>query len=95
MATTEKIVNACLDLGEEIEWEDVTVDAVAERAGISRRTFFNYFSSLTEAVHYPLTVMPIPPPTLILPQRLKTSTSRPVSRLTTRKRSLLRYGLNC
>lgn len=57
MATTEKIVNACLDLGEEIEWEDVTVDAVAERAGISRRTFFNYFSSLAEAVHYPLTVM--------------------------------------
>lgn len=57
MATTEKIVNACLDLSEELDWEEVTVDAVAERAGISRRTFFNYFSSLAEAVHYPLTVI--------------------------------------
>ena len=57
MATTEGIVNACLDLGEELGWDAVTVDAVAERAGISRRTFFNYFSSLAEAVHYPLTVI--------------------------------------
>ena len=57
MATTEGIVNACLDLGEELGWDAVTVDAVADRAGVSRRTFFNYFSSLAEAVHYPLTVI--------------------------------------
>lgn len=45
--TRESIVGALRELVAEIPAEDITVDQVAERAGISRRTFFNYFGSIS------------------------------------------------
>ncbi len=43
---------AALDLAVERGWDQVTVDDVAARAGISRRTFFNYFSTKDEALFH-------------------------------------------
>ena len=51
MATTEKIVNACLDPAPAIQWEDVPGDAATERAGTSRPRFYTYSTPLPEAVH--------------------------------------------
>lgn len=53
-ATHAAIVAATLDLAESEAWEEVTVERVAERAGVSRRTFFNYFRTLDDALHAPL-----------------------------------------
>ena len=39
----EAIVRAALDLFSVQGYESVTVDRIAERAGVSRRTFFDYF----------------------------------------------------
>lgn len=44
--THEAIVTALRELVERMPVEEITVDQVAERAGISRRTFFNYFGSI-------------------------------------------------
>ncbi len=44
--TREAIVGALRELVAEVPAADVTVDQVAERAGVSRRTFFNYFGSI-------------------------------------------------
>lgn len=45
--TSESIVSALRELVGETPAEDITVEQVAERAGISRRTFFNYFGSIS------------------------------------------------
>lgn len=57
LATESAIVNAALTLAEDHAWSAVTVDRVAEVAGVSRRTFFNYFGSLEEALHRPLRLL--------------------------------------
>lgn len=49
--TRHAISTAALDLMREQGYEALTIDLVAERAGISRRTFFNYFPSINEALH--------------------------------------------
>lgn len=54
LATQAAIVSATLTLAEDHAWNAVTVDRVAEAAGVSRRTFFNYFGSLEDALHQPL-----------------------------------------
>lgn len=55
MATRHAIASAALDLLREHGYDALTIDLVAERAGISRRTFFNYFPSINEALHDHLT----------------------------------------
>ncbi|MEZ0163463.1 TetR/AcrR family transcriptional regulator [Kineococcus sp. LSe6-4] len=50
--TTAAVAAAALDLAVERGWDQVTVDEVAERAGISRRTFFNYFATKDEALFH-------------------------------------------
>ena len=41
--TTEQLARAAWEILREQGFEAVTADAVADRAGVSRRTFFNYF----------------------------------------------------
>lgn len=41
--TTEQLARAAYEIMREEGFEAVTADAVADRAGVSRRTFFNYF----------------------------------------------------
>lgn len=48
--TTTSIAEAALDLAIANGWDAVTVDEIAARAGISRRTFFNYFATKDEAL---------------------------------------------
>ena len=48
--TTAAVARAALDLACERPWAEVTVDDVAARSGVSRRTFFNYFPSKDEAL---------------------------------------------
>lgn len=48
--TTTTVAEAALELALASAWDAVTVDAIAERAGISRRTFFNYFPTKDEAL---------------------------------------------
>lgn len=50
-ATRRAISTAALDLMREQGYEALTVDLVAEQAGVSRRTFFNYFPSINDALH--------------------------------------------
>ncbi|WP_432562426.1 TetR/AcrR family transcriptional regulator [Kineococcus sp. SYSU DK003] len=50
--TTVLVAEAALDLALEVGWDAVTVDDVAARAGISRRTFFNYFATKDEALFH-------------------------------------------
>lgn len=45
--TREAIVGALRELVAEAPAADITVEQLAERAGISRRTFFNYFGSIS------------------------------------------------
>ena len=48
--TREAIITALHDLALERSVEQVTVDQLAEAAGISRRTFFNYFPSIQAVI---------------------------------------------
>jgi AcrR family transcriptional regulator len=57
--TTRLISESALDLALEAGWESVTVEDVAARAGISRRTFFNYFATKDEALLH--NAMPLDP----------------------------------
>ncbi|MEW1956832.1 helix-turn-helix domain-containing protein [Kineococcus sp. NPDC059986] len=50
--TTAAVAAAALDLALDRGWDQVTVDDIAERAGISRRTFFNYFATKDEALFH-------------------------------------------
>jgi len=49
-ATRAALAAAAVDLARERGWHDVTADAIAARAGVSTRTFHNYFASKDEAV---------------------------------------------
>ncbi|MBG6083923.1 TetR/AcrR family transcriptional regulator [Zhihengliuella flava] len=53
-ATRAAIVEAALDLVRRAPTEPVTAESIAEAANISRRTFFNYFSSVEAALNVPL-----------------------------------------
>jgi mycofactocin system transcriptional regulator len=48
--TRARIESAALDLFTEQGFEQVTIDEIAEAAGISRRTFFRYVSAKADAV---------------------------------------------
>jgi AcrR family transcriptional regulator len=49
LATRRALRAAILDLGLERGWGEVRVEEVAERAGVSTRTFFNYFDTKEDA----------------------------------------------
>lgn len=44
--TRRTLAGAAFDLVRDVGFDAVTADAVADRAGVSRRTFFNYFPSV-------------------------------------------------
>ncbi|ROO88346.1 TetR family transcriptional regulator [Actinocorallia herbida] len=46
------VYRAAMRLTVEVGYENVTVEAIAEAANISRRTFFNYFSDKADALMY-------------------------------------------
>lgn len=48
--TENAIENAAVDLALELGFDATTVEAICERAGISRSTFFNYFPSRETAI---------------------------------------------
>lgn len=52
--TREAIVSAALDLAAEEPDRRLTAEHIAERAGVSRRTFFNYFPSVEAAFFAPV-----------------------------------------
>jgi AcrR family transcriptional regulator len=56
-ATRAALHEAALRLAAEHGLEHVTVEAIADAANVSRRTFFNYFSGKEEAVAYGDTVL--------------------------------------
>lgn len=51
LATREAIANAGYELFREHGYAAVTIEMIAERAGVSRRTFFNYFASFDDALN--------------------------------------------
>jgi AcrR family transcriptional regulator len=52
-ATRESIITAAVRLARERGLGEFTVEDIAMAAGVSRRTFFNYFSSAEEAIAAP------------------------------------------
>jgi AcrR family transcriptional regulator len=52
--TRDAIVAAALDLASEDPRRRLTAELIAERSGVSRRTFFNYFPSVEAAVFAPV-----------------------------------------
>lgn len=52
--TREAIISAALDLAAEAPDRRLTAEHIAERAGVSRRTFFNYFPSVEAAFFAPV-----------------------------------------
>lgn len=44
--TREAVVQALRELAEDVPVEEITVDRLAAEAGISRRTFFNYYAGI-------------------------------------------------
>lgn len=48
-STRRALRSAALELGLERGWAEVRVEEVAERAGVSARTFFNYFETKEDA----------------------------------------------
>lgn len=52
--TRALIVQAALDLADEEPGRRLTAEHIAERAGVSRRTFFNYFPSVEAAIYAPV-----------------------------------------
>ncbi|RSM90849.1 TetR/AcrR family transcriptional regulator [Kibdelosporangium aridum] len=53
LETRAKLVKIALQLAAERGLENVTVDDIAAEAGVSARTFFNYFPSKEDAVMHP------------------------------------------
>ena len=52
VATREALHDAAVQLAVEQGFDRVTVEAIADRAGVSRRTFSNYFASKEEALFH-------------------------------------------
>ncbi|TXG90613.1 TetR/AcrR family transcriptional regulator [Rhodococcus rhodnii] len=50
LRTRREIATAAFDAAAELGFDAATVELVAERAGVSTRTFFNYFESKEDAV---------------------------------------------
>ena len=50
LATRHRIEDAATRLVDESSFDEVTIEEICEAAGISRRTFFNYFSTKESAV---------------------------------------------
>lgn len=50
LETRERIEQAAVDLVLSAGFEQVTIDAISERADVSPRTFFNYFDSKEDAI---------------------------------------------
>ena len=48
--TRQALMTAAVRLAEELGPERVTVEAIADEAGVSPRTFFNYFQSKEDAI---------------------------------------------
>lgn len=46
------LINAFLDLVEEIEFEKITVTSLVEKCGISRQTFYYHFNDIEEMLDY-------------------------------------------
>lgn len=46
----EALVSAARELGQHRGLENVTAEEIADRAGVSRRTFFNYFAGIEDVV---------------------------------------------
>ncbi|GAA2540717.1 TetR/AcrR family transcriptional regulator [Pseudonocardia hydrocarbonoxydans] len=57
-STRRALRSAVLELGLERGWAEVRVEEVAERAGVSARTFFNYFETKEDAALLDLFVVP-------------------------------------
>jgi AcrR family transcriptional regulator len=53
-AAVEEIVGTAIDLFTRDGFEDTTVEAIAEAAGCSRRTFYRYFGSKEDVLFYDL-----------------------------------------
>ncbi|MGY1839003.1 MULTISPECIES: acyl-CoA-like ligand-binding transcription factor [unclassified Modestobacter] len=51
--TRAALAAATLRLAIDLGWEHVTVEAIADAAGVSYRTFFNYFSAKEDALVFP------------------------------------------
>jgi AcrR family transcriptional regulator len=66
LETRHALESAALDLALESGVAGVTVDKVVERANLSRRTFFNYFGSLSDALIGKSKLDPIPDFALLL-----------------------------
>lgn len=50
-------MDAAYEMLREHDFDSLTVEAVADRAGVSRRTFFNYFPSLADALNTSVKVL--------------------------------------
>ena len=50
MTTEEKIQKAFLSLMQQTSYTDITVTALAEKAGINRRTFYRHYSSIASVL---------------------------------------------
>ena len=50
MDTRQTILNACLDLLEIANWNDIKTARIAARAGVAEGTLYNYFSSKQELI---------------------------------------------
>ncbi|MEE6288910.1 helix-turn-helix domain-containing protein [Georgenia sp. MJ173] len=48
--TRQALIDATRELGQQRGLENVTAEDIAERAGVSRRTFFNYFAGIEGVV---------------------------------------------
>lgn len=55
--TRERIVESALDLAAEDPTTRLTAERIADRAGVSRRTFFNYFPSVEAAFFAPVQLL--------------------------------------
>jgi len=53
-ATRKALIDAAMEQTLEKGFSHVTVDAVVDQAGVSRRTFFNYFPSLEDCIATPV-----------------------------------------
>ena len=53
VATRHRIADAALDLAAEAGTSELRADLIAERAGVSRRTFFNYVGTTEAALSIP------------------------------------------